>query len=65
MHKEKTVSKLNKKNNLSPQEIQDGIFARMSASRKLRLASNFSDFLLKLNQLNKQDGIYSAVDKNS
>lgn len=65
MVKREIIRRLDKGSCLSPQEIQDGIFARMSASQKLRLASDFSGFLLKLNQLNKKDGIYSAVGKNS
>lgn len=39
------------------QEIQDKIFRKMSASQKLHLTAKFSDFLLKLNKLNKRNGI--------
>jgi len=34
------------------QDIQDRIFKKMPASKKLKLASDFSMFLLKLNKLN-------------
>lgn len=36
----------------SAQEIQDEIFRKMSAERKISLASDFSMFCLKLNRLN-------------
>lgn len=49
----KKILSKTEKNLLSPKELQDKIFRQMSASKKLRLASKFSSFLLKLNQLNR------------
>lgn len=40
------------KQNLSGQEIQDEIFRKMPASKKLKLASDLTMFCLKLNRLN-------------
>ncbi len=48
----------------SAQEIQDNIFCKMSAEKKIRLASEFSSFCLKLNKLNKY-GNRKAFSKNS
>lgn len=36
----------------SAQEIQDEIFRKMSASKKIKLASELTMFCLKLNRLN-------------
>lgn len=46
------------------QDVQDAIFRKMSASKKLRLASDFSLFCLDLNKLGKQDDISSVDHKN-
>lgn len=46
------------------QEVQDAIFRKMSASKKLRLASDFSLFCLDLNKLGKRDDISSTDYKN-
>ncbi len=35
------------------QKIQNDIFRKMSAQKKIRLASNFTSFCIKINQLNK------------
>ena len=36
----------------TPEEIQDKIFKKMPAGKKIRLASELSSFCLKLNSLN-------------
>lgn len=46
------------------QEVQDAIFRKMSASKKLKLTSDFSLFCLNLNKLGKQDDISSTDYKN-
>jgi len=46
------------------QAIQDDIFRKMSVEKKIRLASDFSSFCLKLNRLNKH-GNRKSFDKNS
>jgi len=38
--------------NKTAQEIQDEIFKKMSADKKIKLASSLSKFCLKLNQIN-------------
>ncbi len=38
--------------NKTAQEIQDDIFKKMSADKKIKLASNLSKFCLKLNKIN-------------
>lgn len=38
----------------SAQDIQDEVFKKMSAKEKIKLASDFSMFLLKLNKLQTQ-----------
>lgn len=38
-------------------EFQDEIFRKMPISKKIRLTAEFSEFLLKLNQLNTKDEI--------
>lgn len=38
--------------NKTAQEIQDDIFKKMSADRKIKLALDLSKFCLKLNKLN-------------
>jgi hypothetical protein len=43
---------LNSKIKKNPQDIQDDIFKKMSAGKKIRLTSELSAFLLKLNSLN-------------
>ena len=49
----------------SVQDIQDKIFQKMSAAKKLRLTAKFSDFLLNLNKLNKpQNGISRTAKKD-
>lgn len=45
------------------QEIQNDIFRKMSADRKLSLASDFSRFILKLNKLNN-NGFSKTIGKN-
>jgi len=47
----KKISKKHKTN--KGQEVQDEIFRKMSASEKIKLASDLSSFCLKLSQLNK------------
>ena len=42
----------NRKKQKTAQEIQDEIFRRISASKKIKLASELTMFCLKLNQLN-------------
>ena len=59
-----------KKNILTPklaQEIQDGIFKKMTAEKKIKLVSQFFEFGKKLNALNnrKIDGNRRFTDKNS
>lgn len=44
--------------------MQDDIFRKMSADRKLSLASDFSIFILELNKLNKNNGFSKTVGKN-
>lgn len=51
-------------NNKSAQDIQDEIFRKMSAGEKLKLASDFSIFLSKLNKLGKPDGFSGAYHKD-
>lgn len=41
----------------SVQEMQDDIFRKMTPQKKLRLASGFSMFLLRLNKLGKNNGL--------
>ena len=55
--KQRTIKK-------SAQEIQDDIFRRMSADKKLNLTSDFSMFILRLNKLNKDNGFPKAISKN-
>lgn len=49
----------------SAQQIQDEIFAKMPAEKKVKLTSDFSKFLLKLNKLGKSDGLSRAINKSS
>ena len=46
------------------QEIQDEIFCRMSADKKIKLASDFSMFILRLNKLSKDNGFPKTAGKN-
>lgn len=48
----KTMKKRNIKINKRAQEIQDEIFRKMSAERKIKLSSELTSFCLKLNSLN-------------
>lgn len=48
----------------TPQDIQDRIFRKMPVSKKIRLASDFSRFLLKLHKINFQNGISRTTEKN-
>lgn len=49
----------------SAQEIQDKIFDKMSAGERLKLASNFSMFLIRLNQsANRKNGFSKNTRKN-
>lgn len=46
------MRKKNTKRIKSPEEIQDEIFRKMPAEKKIRLVSELSSFCLKLNSLN-------------
>lgn len=46
------------------QEKQDEIFREMPAERKLRLASRFSAFILRLNALNQNGRISKLARQN-
>jgi hypothetical protein len=46
------------------QDKQDEIFRKMSAEEKLKLTSDFSAFLLKLNRDGKSDGLRRVIRKN-
>lgn len=46
------------------QAIQDEIFRRMSAEKKIKLTSDFSMFLLQLNKLGKNYGFPKTPHKN-
>jgi len=46
------MEKKYKKANKTAQDIQDEIFRKMSADRKIKLSLELSDFCLKLNSLN-------------
>lgn len=48
----------------SVQEIQDEIFRKMSAEKKLKLASDFSMFCLKLHQIGQSHGLSKTSHKN-
>lgn len=58
-----------KRNNLKikrqPEEIQDEIFRKMSADKKIRLVSELSSFCLKLNSSNGNIKPGKASYKNS
>lgn len=47
----------------SAQDIQDEIFTKMSAEKKVKLTSDFSIFLLKLSKLGKLNGFSNAPTK--
>lgn len=47
------------------QEIQDDIFSRMPAEKKIKMVSNFFEFGKKLNKLGRQNGNRRAFNKNS
>jgi hypothetical protein len=47
----------------SAQEIQDEIFRRMSAGRKIKLTSDFFRFLTKLNPNYLKDGARGLIEK--
>lgn len=63
----RTLSSKSKKNQpvFYNQDVQDKIFRKMSAEKKIQLVSEFSTFLLKLNQLNKRNGIRRIINKDS
>lgn len=42
-------------NSKKAQEIQDEIFQKMPAEKKVKLAFDFSSFLLKLNKINRNE----------
>ena len=46
------------------QDKQDEIFRKMSVAKKLKLASDFSMFLISLNKLGKSHGFSGVTDKN-
>ena len=46
------MNKRSKKANKTAQDIQDGIFRKMSADKKIKLSSELAAFCLKLNSLN-------------
>jgi hypothetical protein len=58
------ITEKNKMKKPTVKDIQDKIFQKMPASRKLRLTAKFSDFLLNLHKLNKQNGISRTAKKN-
>lgn len=53
------------KNRKSSQEIQDKIFQRMSATKKIKLASDLTMFCLKLNRLNENNKSRTSSHSNS
>lgn len=59
------MSKRSKKANKTAQDIQDGIFRKMSADKKIRLSSELTAFCLKLNSLNGNIKPRKASYKNS
>ena len=48
----------------STQEKQDILFRKMSAEKKIRLASNFFDFAKMLNKLGNNYGTRKIIAKN-
>jgi hypothetical protein len=48
----------------SAQDRQDEIFRKMPVEKKIELASDFSMFLLKLNQLGKNYGLSKTPRQN-
>lgn len=50
--------------NKSAQDIQDEIFRKMPAEKRIKLASDFSMFLLELNKIGKRDGFSRVNAKN-
>ena len=46
------------------QDIQDEIFIRMSAEKKIGLTCNLTECLIKLNQLNKDVGFNKKNSRN-
>jgi hypothetical protein len=46
------------------QKIQDEIFRKMTAEKKLKLASDFSMFLLDLHKASNKNGISKTNRKN-
>ena len=48
----KNMKKNNLKLKINPQDIQDNIFKKMSAGKKVKLVSQFFEFGKKLNNLN-------------
>lgn len=58
-HKKKTASAYSSQ---SAQEIQDEIFRKMPAGKKIKLISDLTDFCLKLNRLNRFDKLTTSGD---
>ena len=50
--------------NKSAQDIQDEIFRKMPADKKLKYASDFSMFLLELNKLGNTHGFSRVTQKS-
>jgi len=46
------MEKKHKKANKTAQDVQDDIFRKMSADKKIKLSSELASFCLKLNSLN-------------
>lgn len=46
------------------QDRQDEIFRRMSTEKKVKLASDFSMFILRLHKLKNQNGLSRIASKN-
>ena len=59
------MSESNKRNNSkSAEDIQDGLFRKMSAGRKIKLASDFFEFARKLGKLGTSYGTRGIIETN-
>ena len=47
------------------QEIQDEIFRQMTVDKKIRLASDFSSFILNLNKPGKAEDGFSGISRKT
>ncbi|MCX6731447.1 MAG: hypothetical protein NTX55_00430 [Candidatus Parcubacteria bacterium] len=52
------------KSKKSAQDIQDEIFRKMSAERKIKLTSDFSMFILELNKIGNYGRFSKVINEN-